>query len=102
MSFFDRFATTANGNLYASLSKVATTDSVNYSLMACVYASEDHARSEAQRISDTLKKENPDKYPNGIEFRVIPLSKVIDSEKIRKEIKLLSYENACRNHGITV
>lgn len=100
MAFFDRFIDPINfapptfgKKLYIRLARVTTTDSKNYSLMAMTFSSREYAESEARRISDTLKQRNPEKYPDGIKFRVMELWKVLDSDKIQSELKLLAIQN---------
>lgn len=72
---------------------VITFDNQNYFLKATTYSSHEFAEAEAKRISDTVKKLNPEKYPDGIKFRVMELWKVLDSDKIQYELKLLAIQN---------
>ena len=69
------------------LSRVETPDSKNYWLMAATYSSREFAESEAIRISNIIKERNPEKYPDGITFRVMELWRIMDSEKNPKSIK---------------
>lgn len=106
MQFFDRFKSPAicsdlpesEKKLDILLSRVETPDSKNYWLMAATYSSWEFAESEAVRISNTLKERNPEKYPNGITFRVMELWRVMDSEKIRNQLKIHASENSSRIH----
>ncbi len=100
MAFFDRLIdpitfTPPNSDkkLVISLARVISTDSKNYSLMAMTFSSREYAESEAQLISDALKQRNPEQYPDGIKFRVMELWKVLDSDKIQCELKLLAIQN---------
>lgn len=100
MAFFDRFIDpitfvppTFGKKLDIRLARVVSGDSKNYSFTAMTFSSREYAESEAKRISGILKEENPEKYPDGIEFRVMELWKIMDPDKIQCELKLLAIQN---------
>ena len=108
MQFFDRFndpyqyanSTSSEKKLDIQLSKVETPDSKNYWLMAATYTSAEFAESEAKRISDTIKERNPEKYPDGINFRVMELWKILDADKINLQIQNLQIKNMVHGAGL--
>lgn len=85
MTFFYLFNDLTGKDLDILLCKVDTPDYKNYSLTATTYSSVEFAKKAAKRISDILKRENPEKYPDGIKFRVMELWKIMDADKINSQ-----------------
>lgn len=107
MTFFDRFtdpyqyanAVPTGKKLDIQLSRVETPDSKNYWLMAATYSSVEFAEAEAKRISDTIKERNPEKYPDGIKFRVMELWRIMDADKIRSQLQIHKPEQQVKEIG---